>query len=199
MLGKFTRDPPLTISLLGVAALTLLVRRRRTARLDRRWSDRVGNGKPLALNVSSAAKPTSGFVETLVGAALPRLRGSEWLMTLTAPLLSGLAGHALKRLVPRRRPGWAGLGENGKQSFPSTHSAHAAALAYTVAKMAREHGAGAWTDVAATAVVAVMAFERLRARAHWPTDVLAGALVGLASARVAGALTSPRSSPYFAR
>lgn len=194
MLAKLTRDPPLAVSLLSVAALTFLVSRRRTARLDQRLSARVGKGKPLALDVSCAAKPTSGLVETLVVAAWPRLRGSERLMTLTAPLLSGLAGHALKRLVPRRRPGWAGLGENGQQSFPSTHSAHAAALAFTVAKMAREHGAGAWADAAAAAVVAVMAFARLRARAHWPTDVLAGAFVGLASARMAGALTSPRAS-----
>lgn len=96
--------------------------------------------------------------------------------------------------MPRRRPGWAAFADNGRQSFPSTHAAHAAALAFSAARVARQHGAGAWADALAASTVAVMAFERLRARAHWPTDVVAGALLGLASARLAGAVTHPSAS-----
>lgn len=195
MLARLTRDPPLTLSVLGLAALTALVARRRTARLDRRWSARVGNGNPLAASLSRAGKPTSGFFETVALAALPRLQRRERLMTLLAPLVSGVAGHALKLLVPRRRPGWAGWQGNGNQSFPSTHTGHAGALAFTVAHVAREHGAGVWAEVAAAGAVGVMALARLRARAHWPTDVVAGAMLGLAAARLAGALTRPGFSP----
>jgi len=183
MFAKLTRDPRFTLSVLGVAALTMLVRGRRTTRLDRRWAARFGKGKPRALVVSRAATPKVGFFEALVVAALPGLRRRERAATLAAPLLAGALGHGLKRLAPRRRPGWAGWSPNGRESFPSTHTGHAASLAFTAARIARKHGAGAWVDVAAAGVVAVIALARLRAKAHWPTDVLAGALVGIATAR----------------
>ena len=185
MFAKMTRDPRFTLSVLGLAGLTLLIKGRRTSRLDGRWSTRIGNGKPLALDLSHASSPKVGFFEALVVSALPGLRRPERAATLAAPLLAGLLGHALKRLVPRRRPGWAGWSANGRQSFPSTHTAHAASLAFIGARVARRHGAGVWADAAAAGIVALVALARLRAKAHWPTDVLAGALLGIASARAA--------------
>lgn len=183
MFAKLTKDPRFTLSLLGLAGLALLVRGRRTTALDRRWSARVGNGKPLALQFSHAASPKVGLVESLAIAALPRLAVRERAAVLAGPMVAGLLGHALKRLVPRRRPGWAGWSSNGRQSFPSTHTGHASSLAFIAARVARQHGAGRWADAAAAAMVVLIALTRLRAKAHWPTDVLAGALVGLTSAR----------------
>ncbi len=188
MLSKLTRQAPLTLSVLGVAVVTLLVKRRRTAAFDRRWSSRIGNGKPLALDISRLAQPQVGAVEAVVLAAWPGLRRSERILALAAPLIAGLTGHGLKRLIPRRRPGWAGLSANGKQSFPSTHAAHAAALAFAAAHLARNHGAGTGADAAAAAVLAAIGFARLRARAHWPTDVMAGALLGIGSVRLVSQL-----------
>ena len=190
MFAKLTRDPGFMLPLLAVGALTVLIRGRRTTPLDRRWSTHRGNGKSRALAVSRAAAPKVGFVEALVVAALPGLRRRERAAILAAPLLAGLMGHGLKRLAPRRRPGWAGWSRNGKESFPSTHTAHAASLAFTAARIARRHGAGAWAEAAAAGIVGLIAVARLRAKAHWPTDVVAGALVGIASERAVRA-TAP--------
>jgi membrane-associated phospholipid phosphatase len=174
----------LAVSSLALAVLVRRVARRQTEGFDRQWAARIGNGGALADRVSRPAQPRNGFIETLMIACLPRLQPRERAAILCAPLLAGLAGHALKRRVPRDRPGRARLSPQGEESFPSTHAASAASLAIATAHVARQHGAR-WTNATAMGIVSVIALARLRAGAHWPTDVVAGALLGIASAEAA--------------
>jgi membrane-associated phospholipid phosphatase len=175
----------LALSSLALAAMVRQVARRQTETFDRQWAARVGNGGKLADYVSWPAQPRNGLVETVIIACLPRLRRRERATILAAPLLAGLVGHALKRRVPRDRPGTERFSPQGGESFPSTHAAQAASLALATAHAARQRGAGNWTNAAAIGLMGLIAFARLRAGAHWPTDVVAGTLLGIASAEAA--------------
>ncbi len=85
----------------------------------------------------------------------------------------------LKSLIPRRRPP-AELMPHGRRlidapvssSFPSGHSANAAAFATAVALESPR------TALAVAPVAAAVAYSRIHTGAHWPSDVLVGAAVG---------------------
>jgi membrane-associated phospholipid phosphatase len=88
--------------------------------------------------------------------------------------------HAIGRLVRRRRPSAADLPayqallhKPTSWSFPSAHTAIGAA--FTTAVMARQPGWG----LGLTPIAVAVAYSRIRTRAHWPTDVAAGALWGV--------------------
>ncbi|MFF2087533.1 phosphatase PAP2 family protein [Nocardia sp. NPDC058176] len=85
----------------------------------------------------------------------------------------------LKSLIPRRRPP-AELMPLGRRlvdtpissSFPSGHSANAAAFATAVALESPR------AALAVAPVAAAVAYSRIHTGAHWPSDVLVGAAVG---------------------
>ncbi|MDO3650945.1 bifunctional phosphatase PAP2/diacylglycerol kinase family protein [Nocardia mangyaensis] len=85
----------------------------------------------------------------------------------------------LKTLIPRRRPP-AELMPLGRRlvnapissSFPSGHSANAAAFATAVALESPR------AALAVAPVAAAVAYSRIHTGAHWPSDVLVGAAVG---------------------
>ncbi|MFE6923863.1 bifunctional phosphatase PAP2/diacylglycerol kinase family protein [Nocardia sp. NPDC057663] len=85
----------------------------------------------------------------------------------------------LKSLIPRRRPP-AELMPHSRRlvdkpissSFPSGHSANAAAFATAVALESPR------TALAVAPVAAAVAYSRIHTGAHWPSDVLVGAAVG---------------------
>lgn len=67
-------------------------------------------------------------------------------------------------------------------SFPSGHTSHAFVLAATVS---REVEAG-WVPWVAYPLAGVVGVSRIAGGSHWPTDVAAGAALGLFTARVLG-------------
>ncbi|MEU3015029.1 bifunctional phosphatase PAP2/diacylglycerol kinase family protein [Nocardia asteroides] len=92
---------------------------------------------------------------------------------------SFLVNLVLKSLIPRRRPP-AELMPHGRRlvdkpvssSFPSGHSANAAAFATAVALESPR------TALAVAPVAAAVAYSRIHTGAHWASDVMVGAAVG---------------------
>jgi undecaprenyl-diphosphatase len=92
------------------------------------------------------------------------------------------AGSALKRVVGRARPAvgdgpWRFRPMSGEErwhGFPSGHVVHVAALAAGLAVEADRP----WVTAVGTTAAALVGAQRVYRGAHWPSDVVAGALVG---------------------
>lgn len=100
---------------------------------------------------------------------------------LQAFLLSAGAAYILKSLSGRPRPfsttnphEWHGP-FNGKAAFPSGHTTRAFALAAVISGYYPEK---LWVGLSAYSLAALTASGRLLSGEHWPSDVLAGALLG---------------------
>jgi undecaprenyl-diphosphatase len=113
-------------------------------------------------------------------------RHCSWRMPLSAAVataLAALANFAVSLAYFRPRPGeaWPAIHELVASpltpySFPSTHSAAAFAVAFTVVLFHRRYGL--WL----MAVAAAVALGRVAVGVHYPADALVGALVGMALA-----------------
>ncbi len=114
-----------------------------------------------------------------------RLAGSGMAM-LGGIALADLGKRGVKRLVSRTRPhvlleerryetDSGGSDEKPEQSFPSGHTAGSVAVARALARNFPQAGAAA--GVAAVAI----GVTRVAKGAHWPLDVVAGAILGLAA------------------
>ncbi|WP_415788221.1 phosphatase PAP2 family protein [Deinococcus saxicola] len=105
---------------------------------------------------------------------------------------------AMKLLFNRPRPElWTRLVVESGASFPSGHSTVAAALA-TFAVLLAWHSRWRWPVLLVGVGYAVlMAYSRMLVGVHYPTDVLAGALTGLAC--VLGAYSVLGGSPRLLR
>lgn len=127
-----------------------------------------------------------------------RKAGALALLSMALGLLC--TNVALKHLVARPRP-WLDLPlvplvvEKDPNSFPSGHTcaAFAAAMVWVLALPAR------WMRVLAAVLAVCMGLSRLYVGVHYPTDVLAGALVGSGCAwaawKIGRALARRRDGP----
>lgn len=118
------------------------------------------------------------LVAGAAGAVLQPHRRQQWAAATARVAAAHLASSAIKHAVRRPRPPGhdvTGAAFCGRWSFPSSHSASSAAAA------------AAFSGLLPTAVVPVLAggvmASRLVLRAHHPSDVLAGALLGAAVGR----------------
>lgn len=134
----------------------------------------------------------------LVLLLIPKTRhvGATMALALIFCLLAG--NLLLKPLVARVRPydanGFAGLlvAPLRDFSFPSGHTFGSVAVAVTLLLHYKRAG------IAALCAAALMAFSRLYLYVHYPSDVLAGALLGLAAAVAANYLVD-RLTAYLER
>lgn len=131
----------------------------------------------------------------MIGAGLagrrPRLARAGFRM-LVAHELATLAKTLVKRRIDRHRPARSGSrqsrprqgGSRAKAdtSFPSGHSAGASAAGLAFAREFPEQRA------AALAVTALLAGAQVPRRAHYPSDVAAGLLIGALAERAIAAL-----------
>jgi membrane-associated phospholipid phosphatase len=118
-----------------------------------------------------------------LAAAVDRPRRREWLHAAAAVAFAHGASIGVKRVVRRPRPNApevdVRVSTPSRLSFPSSHacSTTAAAVAY-----GRLLGPG-WTARLGVGLVAPMMLSRVVLGVHFPTDVLAGSLLGAVSTR----------------
>jgi undecaprenyl-diphosphatase len=128
-----------------------------------------------------------GLVMFAIGEGHTRQLGV--LLALSTSLAAGLS-QVLKRRLRRARPshGIAGfqalVGNPDAFSFPSGHTAATVALAIAWAHQ------GSWLGALAFGLASLVGFSRVYLGAHYPLDVMAGALLGLASGALALVLAS---------
>jgi len=163
-----------------------------TLALDAVSDDRAVTKKVARVLSNTARGGASWFVCTCVLARIsPQYRraGREG---LTAWALAEVTAAGLKALTDRPRPS-GNDGNTSSSSMPSAHSA--AAVAYAVASGSRVPIAGVPLGVLAGAV----SWSRLSTRRHFPSDVAAGTLLGIATGAAVAVLSRhTKSLPFTA-
>jgi undecaprenyl-diphosphatase len=92
-----------------------------------------------------------------------------------------IVNNTLKWIVDRDRPTVEHLAHAGGSSFPSGHSAAAAACWAAIALVAARRlpeGKRRWAAASAAAIAVAVATSRVLLGVHWLTDVIAGVIVG---------------------
>jgi undecaprenyl-diphosphatase len=146
-----------------------------------RWMRTHGHSPGLeGAAVALGKAGNNGLVWLVLGAALAVLDSSRWESWLICALLGPLAiglNYGIKLLVKRPRPVLEGLpplgGAPSSLSFPSAHATSSFAVATA---MVRVDPAMAGAFVVAIA----LSLGRPYLGMHYPSDVLAGAFIGVA-------------------
>ncbi|MFJ9596767.1 phosphatase PAP2 family protein [Streptomyces virginiae] len=157
---------------------------------DHRLTRRVAAwDSPAARRLLPAVEEAAAHTKLWWAAAVAMAAGGGWrgrkaaaagvlAMTVAELLANGVA----KQLVERRRPPaeWIPHGDVAERpdssSFPSGHTAAAVAFTASVA------ASWPWAGAACAVPTVLVAVERLHSGAHYPSDVVAGAVVGGAAA-----------------
>ncbi|MGW7054323.1 phosphatase PAP2 family protein [Streptomyces sp. NPDC054887] len=159
-------------------------------RLDRRLTHRAASwDSPLARRVLPAVESAAERTKLWWGAALAMaaLGGAPERRAAAGGVASMLSAQLIanavcKQLYERRRPPADIIPHDGAEerpdssSFPSGHTA--AAVGFTVAVSFTSP----WIGAAAAVPTAMVAVQRVQAGAHYPSDVAAGAAIGVGSA-----------------
>lgn len=113
------------------------------------------------------------------------------LVMMVVPVLAGVTSDVLKILFARPRPDLVPhLDGVSSMSFPSGHATNATALFLTMAFLLPVGSAKARLALA-IGFAGASSLSRVMLGVHWPTDVVAGAMLGLAFALAAKAVAAP--------
>jgi membrane-associated phospholipid phosphatase len=148
----------------------------------------VGTRDPMLTDIMHAITALGGtaFVTAVVAVAAVAsyylTRRRRWPIFLLATILGAVAlDNFVKYVINRPRPMLRPLVDPFGSSFPSGHTAAAAALSCALAfLLSRGRGRRAQAAIWATAagVVILVAISRIYLGAHWLTDVVGGAALG---------------------
>ncbi|MFI5804969.1 bifunctional phosphatase PAP2/diacylglycerol kinase family protein [Streptomyces sp. NPDC051561] len=180
--------------------------RKRLSRIDRRWFEQVASARlagaervlPALSTAANHGKLWFGAAATLAVAGGPAARRAARRGVGSLALASLATNAVAKYAVRRSRPASGGVPLIRRPSkapwtpsFPSGHSASAAAFVTGVALEAPRYGA------LLAPVAAAVAFSRVYVGVHYPGDVLAGCALGVAAAAVTCHWWPPR--PAYVR
>ncbi|MDO5731166.1 phosphatase PAP2 family protein [Corynebacterium sphenisci] len=145
---------------------------------------------PAARAMSLFGEHAAGWLALAgIGWAVDRRRRGRWARLGAAALLSHAASVGIKRVVRRPRPHdprvRIGVGTPSSLSFPSSHATSTTAALVALARITGSR--------APYAGVPAIMLSRLVLGVHYPTDVLAGAALGLATTRAIGPRGEERS------
>lgn len=182
------------VVVLGLAAIVLtdaVVHHRALAGLDGRWRDwvidhRSGAVTDIMVNASRFGSAPALVVMALAAAAWFAWRGrkGDSLLVIGGTMGALALGPLLKVIVARPRPG---LDEHvvavNSWSYPSGHSLNSMAVLGLLTVLAVRERDGllprALILLLGAFLVVTVGFSRVYLGVHWPSDVLAGWLVGL--------------------
>lgn len=165
------------VSLIGIGAIGLAPGfiRHGSHEVTRSIMELRGNSSPVSVDDYLQYLPVAGAV--LLGTTGIQARHSlldRTLITATSYATLGVLTKAGKILIDERRPQY-----EERNSFPSGHSA----VAFMGAELMRIEYGG-WYGVGAYTLAAGIGFMRMYNGKHWLHDVVAGAGVGILSARI---------------
>lgn len=129
----------------------------------------AGDVLPIALGVGAM---TVGGFDWAGGDDAHTFEAASEALALTA-----ITTETLKNVVGRHRPD-----SESPTSFPSGHTSFAfAATTVLLRELEKDDGDSAWNpwEIAAYVPAGYVAWERVRADRHWPSDVAAGAFIGV--------------------
>lgn len=90
-----------------------------------------------------------------------------------------LLTFALKIMFERARPElWEHRGQFAHAAFPSGHAIASIGVLFTVAMLLHRELGWRWPYLVAALLLSISLYSRLYLGVHWPTDVIAGVLVG---------------------
>ena len=133
-----------------------------------------------AVSYLGRAVPVSITIALLTAGLLLFRRIREAFFIVIVPAIAGLANELTKALVDRTRP--CGTTEIGINSFPSGHTTYAMVICgcifFLAPRVLKWPVAVRVIQVLSVLFVALMGISRVFLEAHWPSDVLAGLLLG---------------------
>jgi membrane-associated phospholipid phosphatase len=177
----------LLVALLGV--VTTAVAKEAVQPFDdavRRHQPRPRRGvrHALAKGIKAVLRPEAQIAVGAAAALYLHRRGVPRAhLVVTAVTCTVLADRGIKHVLDRSRPpGYRG--NKRHESFPSGHTASAAAISVTVSHLLQRAGDASAPHAAlgTWAATALVAESRLLLDEHWPSDVVGGALLGAAVA-----------------
>lgn len=164
-----------------------------------RWTRNLDHGNPV-FSLFDVLKPVINLVSngaTLVGASLllyltgrylQRKSYEPWKVLLISLVSTGAAVQVLKHLIGRARPRLTDMPvfigpslKSGYDSLPSGHTAAAFCFAYTLSHCYPKYRAVFYL------FAAIVGLCRVYSLSHFPSDVLAGAVLGVSAARLISA------------
>ena len=172
----YLTEPPILIPAgLGIAAVVVSFWDEEIQEsLDGTWSS-VSEIGDVGLVTLIAGAVLDGIVAPAPGRTVS---DEMWTQGEAFALNLGLT-ESLKFITRRVRPNGVG----GRSSFPSGHASTAFCAATLI-----ERNAGLWLGISAYALAAATAYSRVESGKHFPSDVLAGAALGMVTASVIDAL-----------
>ena len=170
----------IAVAYAGDTKIVNAIQRNHHASTDRYLLDvtKLGGGLGEELTIATAAAGYLFHDDRLADTGIDALESSIWAAGVVTPAIKRVAGRA--RPIQEQGPHSYHPFDSHDQSFPSGHATNAFAIATAIATRYDDHPSVA---IVAYTLATSVAVARVNERAHFPSDVVAGALIGHAIAK----------------